>query len=96
LLGVLTGRYSSLRAVSAVNGAQTLVWPVYAHEPSSQVSFPSSPGCGIGLKRQTRLPVRTSNACTSPGGSFRYVSRSPTPLPTITRSPTTTGGEVFV
>ncbi len=84
------------RAESTVNGAQTFVCPMYFHESSFHVSLPNSPASGTVLKRHTRRPVRTSKACTSPGGSPRYWRRSPTPLPTMTRFPHTTGGDVLV
>src|SRR3712207_8047963 len=54
--------------------SHTLVCPVRDHDSSSQLSFPSSPGLGIGLKLQTRFPVLTSKACTSPGRSEEHTS----------------------
>src|SRR5947209_7172494 len=70
LLGVLTGRYTSPRLSSTLNGAHTFVWPTVRHDSLSHVSAPSSFALrGVGLKLHTRLPDLTSNACTSPGGS---------------------------
>src|SRR6185295_2763602 len=97
LLGVLTGRYTRPRSSSTLNGAHTLVWPVVRQASLSHVAAPGSVGFfGMGLNDHTRLPVFTSNACTSPGGSLGYTSLSATPLPTITRSRQTTGGDVCV
>src|SRR4051812_29627570 len=96
LLGVLTGRYTRPRAASSDIGAHPLVWPVNFHDRSCHVSFPTSPACGIVWNVHTCLPVRASNARTSPGGSFLYTRRSPTPLPRITRSLYTIGGDVLV
>ena len=45
---------------------QTPTLPLTAQESFSQVSFPNSPGRGIVLNVQSSLPVRTSNARTSP------------------------------
>src|SRR3954469_19328555 len=71
LLGVLTGKYTRPRGSSTLNGAHTLVWPVVLHESPCHVSAPTSRAVrGTGLKLHTRRPVLTSNAWTSPGGSF--------------------------
>ena len=45
---------------------QTPVLPLTAHESFSHVSLPNSPGRGMVLNVQSSLPVRTSNARTSP------------------------------
>ena len=74
----------------------TLAWPVKRHDSSFQVSAPkTSLDCGMVKKTQRRSPVRTSNACTVPGGSNFRRTRSGMRLPTITRSSNTTGGEVW-
>ena len=44
----------------------TPVLPLIAHEPFCHVSLPNSPGRGIVLNVQSSLPVRASNARTSP------------------------------
>ena len=44
-----------------------LTLPVYAHESSSHVSLPASPGGGMVLKTHFSLPVRTSHARVHPG-----------------------------
>ena len=84
------------RARRRVNGAQTFVWPWSPTSCSPTSRCRTRRAAGWVLNRQTRLPVRTSNAWMSPGGSRLYTRRSPTPLPTMTRSPYTTGGDVFV
>src|SRR5438067_2977247 len=87
--------YSRPRRSSSVIGGHTLVCPVIAHESFFHVSLPNSPGCGIVWNDQAILPVCASYARTSPGGSLRYINRSPTPLPTMTRFLYTTGGDVL-
>ena len=47
-------------SVSTVIWVQTPVLPVYSQEPSSHVSFPNSPGCGMVWKIHLRSPVRAS------------------------------------
>ena len=61
--------------------------------PSFQVSAPNSPSRGITWKTHFNLPVRTSNAWTSPGTHSLTGGRSDIDEPTITVSRTTTGGE---
>src|SRR6185436_18447799 len=77
---------------------QRFASPLYAHESFSHVSLPTSPGCGIGLKVHRGLPVRTSKACTIPGGAAILLGRSdidpPRPTPTMTTSLQTCGTPV--
>jgi hypothetical protein len=68
-----------------------LVLPVYFQEPFSQVSMPNSPSRGTTWNVQRGFPVRTSNACTSPGGCSFTGGRSVMLPPAITTSPHTSG-----
>ena len=72
---------------------QTLVLPVYSQEPSSQVSWPYSPGWGIEWNTQSSSPVRTSKPRTSPGArccvGFASVIDEPTTMTSFTKR----GGE---
>src|SRR5687768_12016036 len=65
--------------------------PFQGSPPLGQVSRPNSPSRGTVWKRQTSLPVRTSNARGSPGAAGRasFVEQ-----PTITRFSNTIGGDV--
>src|SRR6187549_2012535 len=69
----------------------TLALPEYSDEWSSQVSAPNSPALGMGLNDQTRLPVRTSNAWTIPGGARLSYTWSVIELPTTMTLPATSG-----
>ncbi len=65
------------------------------HDWFSQVSAPkASFDWGTVKKIQRRSPVSASNACTDPGVSYSFWTRSGTRLPTMTRSSYTTGGDV--
>src|SRR5215510_4373443 len=66
MVGVSTGRYAMPASGSTEICVHTPTLPVHSHEPFSQVSLPNSPGPGIVLKRQSCLPVLTSNARTRP------------------------------
>ena len=73
----------------------TPVLPLIAHESFSHVSLPNSPGRGIVLNVQSSLPVRTSNARTSPLVLLCVVTVMPSlnDDPTMTTSLTTVGVE---
>ena len=62
------------------------------------VSLPYSPSNGIVWNSHTFSPVRTSKACTSPGGVYSgggWKRQSPIAEPTATTSRQTTGGDVI-
>src|SRR5581483_2101741 len=69
--------------------------PLIAHNSSSHVSLPNSPGRGIVLNVQSSLPVLTSNARTSPLVLLCVLTVAPSrnDEPTSTTSFTTTGVE---
>src|SRR5215207_9021855 len=69
LVGAPVGRYARPSCSSELISDHTLAAPLYDHESSSQVSLPTWPGRGIGLKVQRRRPDRTSIAWTIPGAS---------------------------
>ena len=80
-------------SASTVICVQTPVLPVYSQEPSSQVSLPSSPGCGMVWKIQRRSPVRASKPRMYPFALRRDGGVPPGRLaaPMSTTSPATTG-----
>ncbi len=73
--------------------AHTPVLPFSAQELFSQVSLPNSPGRGMVLKRHSSLPLRTSNARTTPLVLLWVGTVAPSRMeePTITTSPVTVG-----
>ena len=71
---------------STASPAHAFTPPEILYASFGHVSYPNSPGCGIVWKVHTCFPVCALNARISPGGSFRYTRRSPTPFPRITRS----------
>jgi hypothetical protein len=70
---------------------QVLPAPEYFHASSFHVDVAGSPAFGMGWNAQRCLPVRTSNARTSPGGPFIYTDEScssiDAPTSTVARHP---------
>ena len=73
---------------------QALVEPEYSQDPSSHVSLPNSPGCGMVWNSHSSSPVRTSKPRTSPGASSWKRGPSKTTDPMTTTSPTTIGTDI--
>src|SRR5262245_1412606 len=90
-VALVSGRYASPSSSSELTSDQRFAWPEYDHESFSQVSLPTSPGLGITRNAQRGLPVRTSNACTFPGGCSFVCGASLIWAPTITTSRQTCG-----
>src|SRR5438034_11188935 len=93
-VALVRGRYTYPSSSSALNNDQRLALPAYFHESSSHVSTPHSPSRGITWKVHRSVPVRTSNARTSPGAASLFSGESDPPAPTMTTSRTTSGADV--
>src|SRR5688572_29050887 len=73
---LVVGRYTYPSSSSALMRDHTLPAPVYDHDSFSQVSTPGSPARGIGLHVQRSLPLRASNARTTPGAPSIFDAES--------------------
>src|SRR5262245_3427193 len=94
LVGLESGKYARPSSSSALIRDHRFVLPVYFQDSFSQVSMPNSPSRGTTWNVHRGLPVRTSKACTSPGGCSLTGGRSVMLPPVITTSPQTCGPAV--
>src|SRR5262245_23844909 len=91
LVGLESGKYARPSSSSALIIDHRFVLPVYFQDSFSHVSSPNSPSRGTTWNVQRGFPVRTSNACTSPGGCSLTGGRSVMLPPVMTTSPHTCG-----